>query len=126
MPSKEEHYLGNPLLKRANINVELTQEQLLELIRCSEDPIYFAKKYIKIVTLDEGLVSFEPYSFQEDMLKNFHNKRFNICKLPRQCGKCLIQNTKIKARNKITGKVVELEIGELYETIKKENCTDLP
>ena len=84
MSNKEEHYLGNPLLKRANIDVELTQEQLIELVRCSEDPIYFAKKYIKIVTLDEGLVNFDPYPFQENMLRNFHDKRFNICKLPRQ------------------------------------------
>lgn len=84
MPNREEHYLGNPLLKRANIDVELTQDQLFELVKCSEDPIYFAKKYIKIVTLDEGLVSFDPYPFQENMLQNFHEKRFNICKLPRQ------------------------------------------
>lgn len=84
MPTKEEHYLGNPLLKRANIDVELTQEQFLELAKCANDPIYFAKNYIKIVTLDHGLVNFEPYKFQEKMLKNFYEKRFNICKLPRQ------------------------------------------
>lgn len=84
MPAKEEHYLGNPLLKRANIDVELTQENLIELAKCSDDPIYFAKNYIKIVTLNEGLVNFEPYPFQEEMLTNFYTKRFNICKLPRQ------------------------------------------
>jgi hypothetical protein len=87
MPKKEEHYLGNPLLKRSNIEVELTQEQFIELAKCADDPIYFAKNYIKIVTLDHGLVNFKPYNFQEKMLKNFHEKRFNICKLPRQSGK---------------------------------------
>ena len=80
----EEHYLGNPLLKKANTTIELSQEQLLELAKCSEDVIYFAKNYIKIVTLDEGLVNFKPYPFQETMLKNFKEKRFNVCKLPRQ------------------------------------------
>lgn len=87
MPKKEEHYLGNPLLKRSNIDVELTQDQFIELAKCADDPIYFAKNYIKIVTLDHGLVNFKPYNFQEKMLKNFHEKRFNICKLPRQSGK---------------------------------------
>jgi intein/homing endonuclease len=87
MPKKEEHYLGNPLLKRSNIDVELTQDQFIELAKCADDPIYFAKNYIKIVTLNEGLVNFKPFPFQEEMLKNFHEKRFNICKLPRQSGK---------------------------------------
>jgi hypothetical protein len=84
MPSREEHYLGNPLLKRSNIKVELTPEQLLELAKCSEDPIYFARNYIKIVNQNDGLVNFEPYSFQEEMLNNFYKNRFNVCKLPRQ------------------------------------------
>lgn len=77
-------YLGNPLLKRVNTPVELTQDNLIELAKSSEDPIYFAKNYIKIVTLNDGLVNFEPYPFQEEMLDNFYTKRFNICKLPRQ------------------------------------------
>jgi hypothetical protein len=84
MPTREEHYLGNPLLKRSNIKVELTPEQLLELAKCSEDPIYFARNYIKIVNQNDGLVNFEPYSFQEEMLNNFYKNRFNVCKLPRQ------------------------------------------
>lgn len=84
MVHRDEHYLGNPLLKKANTQVELTEEQLTEFVKCIDDPIYFAKNYIKIVTLDDGLVNFEPYQFQEEMLSNFHKKRFNVCKLPRQ------------------------------------------
>jgi len=99
MPIREEHYLGNPLLKRANIEVELAPDQLLELAKCSDDPIYFAKNYIKIVTLNEGLVNFKPYSFQEEMLENFYTKRFNICKLPRQSGKALSLDTPIPTPN---------------------------
>ena len=49
-------------------------------------PIYFAK-YIKIVTLDEGLVPFEMYDFQKDMIQTFHDNRFVIVKCPRQVGK---------------------------------------
>jgi hypothetical protein len=52
-----------------------------------EDPIYFIKNYIKIVNIDEGLVPFNMYGFQERMVDTFHNNRFSICKLPRQSGK---------------------------------------
>jgi len=80
-------YLGNPNLKKANTEIEFTQEQILEFMRCKEDPVYFANKYIKIVSLDEGLTQFHPYHFQEKLINNFHENRFNICKMPRQTGK---------------------------------------
>jgi len=80
-------YLGNPLLKKSNISLEFSPEQIQEIIKCKEDPIYFTKNYIKIVSLDEGLVSFDLYPFQENLINNFHNNRFNICKMPRQSGK---------------------------------------
>ena len=80
-------YLGNPNLKKANVKVEFTQENIEEFIKCKENPVYFAKNYIKIVSLDEGLVNFNLYPFQEKLINNFHNERFNICKMPRQTGK---------------------------------------
>ena len=80
-------YLGNPNLKKANTPHEFTEEQIIEFVKCKEDPVYFAKKYIKIVSLDEGLTQFHPYDFQEKLIKNFHENRFNICKMPRQTGK---------------------------------------
>jgi len=83
----EEYYLGNPLLKKANTKIEFTEEQVLEWIKCAKDPVYFAKNYIKIVTLDHGLSKFNTYPFQEEMIETFHNNRFSICKLPRQSGK---------------------------------------
>ena len=80
-------YLGNPNLKKANVAQEFTQEQILEFYACRNDPIYFAEKYVKIVSLDEGLTPFQPYHFQKKLIKNFHENRFNICKMPRQTGK---------------------------------------
>jgi hypothetical protein len=80
-------YLGNPLLKKANTAIEFTQEQILEFVKCKQDPVYFANNYVQIVTLDHGLQLFKPYDFQEKLIKNFHNNRFNICKMPRQTGK---------------------------------------
>jgi len=82
-----EVYLGNPNLKKANTPIQFTEEQVIEFLKCKEDPVYFANKYIKIVSLDEGLTQFHPYDFQEKLINNFHNNRFNICKMPRQTGK---------------------------------------
>ena len=80
-------YLGNPNLKKANTPIEFTEEQIIEFVQCQRDPVYFANKYVKIVSLDEGLVPFQPYRFQEKLINNFHENRFNICKMPRQTGK---------------------------------------
>jgi len=83
----ENHYLGNPLLKKSNVPVNWTKENILEYQKCMEDPIYFIKNYIKIVSLDEGLVPFRLYDFQENIVETIHNDRFTICKMPRQSGK---------------------------------------
>jgi len=90
MSKRDEHYLGNPLLKKANQDLEFTETQILEIQKCMEDPQYFVETYIKIVSLDKGLVPFKMYNFQKDMLGTFHKNRFTICKLPRQSGKSTI------------------------------------
>jgi hypothetical protein len=82
-----EVYLGNPNLKKANVPVEFTQEQIEEFAKCSKDPLYFVQNYVKIVSLDEGLVPFKMYDFQKEIVGTIHNNRFTICKLPRQSGK---------------------------------------
>ena len=83
----EQNYLGNPNLKKANVQQEWTKEELQEYKRCMDDPQYFVENYIMIVSLDEGLVPFKLYDFQKEMIGTFHNNRFTICKLPRQSGK---------------------------------------
>jgi len=85
--SSSEIYLGNPNLKKANTKTEFTKEQIEELQKCMNEPIYFLENYVKIVTLDKGLVPFELYNFQKQMVQTFHDNRFTICKLPRQSGK---------------------------------------
>jgi hypothetical protein len=82
-----EVYLGNPNLKKANVAVEFTEEQIQEFDRCSKDPLHFIQNYVKIVSLDHGLVPFKMYDFQKEMIGTMHNNRFTICKLPRQSGK---------------------------------------
>ena len=80
-------YLGNPNLKRKGVQVDFTAEQIDEYIKCADDPIYFIKNYIKIVHVDHGLVDFQLWDFQEEMIQKFHDNRFVICKMPRQTGK---------------------------------------
>ncbi len=82
-----EIYLGNPNLKKANTPIQFSAKQIEEFLKCKNDPLYFTQKYVKIVSLDEGLVPFKPYKFQEKLIKRFHKNRFNICKMPRQTGK---------------------------------------
>jgi hypothetical protein len=82
-----DQYLSNPLLKKANTPIEFSKEHIEQFIKCKKDPVYFAKNYIKIVSLDHGLVPFKMYKFQEKLIRNFHDNRFNVCKMPRQSGK---------------------------------------
>ena len=86
----DNNYLGNPNLKRANVKQEWTKENLVEYQRCMDDPQYFIENYVKIVSLDEGLIQFKMYPFQKEMIGTFHKNRFTICKLPRQSGKSTI------------------------------------
>tara|TARA_B100000925_G_scaffold95087_2_gene69225 strand:+ start:1002 stop:2651 length:1650 start_codon:yes stop_codon:yes gene_type:complete len=88
--SQQDIYLGNPNLKRANVAQNFTAEEVQEFVKCSKDPVYFITNYIKIISLDEGLVPFELYPFQADMVEKFHENRFNIAKLPRQSGKSTV------------------------------------
>jgi hypothetical protein len=88
--STNEVYLGNPNLKKANIAQNFTSEQVKEYLRCLDDPVYFILNYIKIVSLDEGIIPFTMYDFQVEMVAKFHKNRFNIAKLPRQSGKSTI------------------------------------
>jgi len=83
----QNQYLGNPNLKKAFVSQEFTKENILEFQKCMNDPQYFIEKYIKIVSLDKGLIPFDMYPFQKEMVGTFHNNRFSICKLPRQSGK---------------------------------------
>ena len=83
-------YLGNPNLKKANVATNFSPEQVREFVKCSRDPAYFIRNYIRIVSLDEGVIPFNMYDFQEEMVHSFHENRFNIAKLPRQSGKSTI------------------------------------
>ena len=83
-------YNGNALVKKAGVEHEFTPEQIKELIKCSEDIVYFVTNYCKIITLDKGLQLFKPFAYQERMLDVFDKNRYVINLLPRQMGKSTI------------------------------------
>ena len=87
--ASSEIYQGNRNLKKSNVAINWTQEQVLEYIKCARDPIYFIKTYVKIVNVDLGLIPFNMYDYQEEMVKTAVEERFVICKMPRQVGKTI-------------------------------------
>ena len=64
MSNLTDAYLGNPNLKKVNTPIEFTEEQIVEFKKCEQDPLYFIKNYVKIVSLDEGLVHLKHTSFR--------------------------------------------------------------
>ena len=82
-----ETYLGNPNLKNVGQKIEWTEESLTEYMKCKESPEYFIRSFVKIIHVDRGLVPFEMYDYQKDMINKFTDNRFVICKMPRQTGK---------------------------------------
>lgn len=84
MPKK-----NNPDVKIANEKIPMTQEQINELFMCQDDPIYCIKTYFKIKHPTQGLVNFELYEYQEEVIRRALKNRFNIVLFPRQSGKCM-------------------------------------
>ena len=80
-------YLGNPNLKSVGVPVEWTDESVTEFVKCSKNLRHFINSYVQIVHVDRGLVPFEMYDYQNDMIDKFEHNRFVICKMPRQTGK---------------------------------------
>ena len=83
----DDGYLGNARLKRTGTELSYTEEQVIETAKCADDPVYFIRNYVKIVNVDHGLIPFDMWDFQEDMVRTFHENRFTIAKMPRQVGK---------------------------------------
>ncbi len=88
--AKLKHYLGNPKLKRVNMQMQLTEEQVREYVKCAKSPDYFIENYVKIITLDKGFVQIELYPFQKQVVNDINNNRRVIVKAGRQVGKTTI------------------------------------
>lgn len=87
MNKNNQGYRNNPNLKLPGVELQYTKEQLDEYIKCAKDPAYFCEKYVKVKTLDKGVVPFKLYDYQQKFVNAIHDNRFTISKWPRQCGK---------------------------------------
>lgn len=87
LPTRIKNYLGNPKLKKVNMPMQLTEDQIREFIRCSKDPVYFIEHYVKIITLDKGFVQISLYPFQKQAVQDINDNRRVIVKAGRQVGK---------------------------------------
>lgn len=88
-------YNGISNLKKVGVSANWTQEMMDEWVKCAQDPIYFAERYIKIVHVDKGLIPICLYDYQKEVIENFGDNRKNIVLQSRQSGKtttatCLI------------------------------------
>ena len=86
---QNEAYLGNPNVKRDGVLQVWTPELLQIYKKCMDDPIYFAENYVKVISLDQGLVPFILYPYQHEMFKHFNDSRFSIILACRQSGKSI-------------------------------------
>ena len=81
-------YNGNQNLSSVRETFEFTREQVIEYAKCARDPLYFIETYVQIVNVDRGLIPFEMWDFQRDIVKLVtSDSRYTICKMPRQVGK---------------------------------------
>lgn len=111
-------FAGNPNLRDANEPFTgIEPYQLEEIKKCVRDPVYFAKKYVKITTKDKGIQPFDTYDFQSDLIYTMKDNRFVISKFPRQCGKCVFSNTILDVKFP-DGSIEKISIGELFDLIK--------
>ena len=62
------------------------KEAIKEIVKCGKDPSYFINNYTKISHPLEGLISFKTYPYQDDLLKDFNDYRFNVILKARQLG----------------------------------------
>lgn len=89
MADKSDHYLGNPGVKRHGVKHSFTSAELAEYIKCQNDTYYFIQNYVKIISLDDGLVNFKLYDYQKELIKAFEENRFNVVLACRQSGKSI-------------------------------------
>ena len=123
--TKGNAYLGNLSVKKDGVNIDFTAEQVTEYVKCMQDPIYFICNYVKVISLDKGLVKFTLRGYQDKYIKHITDNKYTICLSSRQSGKCGHTNTIVTIRNKTTGLIEKITVGDLYERTKTNLSKDI-
>jgi hypothetical protein len=112
--TEKNSYQGNPNLKQIGYQHEFTIEEIQEIVKCQQDPIYFIENYCHIVTLDHGLQLFKLYDCQKTKVKIILENRKVVLMEGRQAGKCSEKSTIINIRRKSDGRAFDIKIGDFY------------
>ena len=117
---------GNRELKPAYVRLALNQYHIDEIRKCSEDLKYFIFNYCKVLTKTGWRIP-DLRDYQEEYILNMLTQNRLILNSPRQSGKCTHYSTTINIRNKHTGEIKEISIGEFHELVEAKNngtCID--
>ena len=117
-------FRGISNIKSAGDTIKVSKEEkeflVKEVQKCKQDIIYFAENYFYIVSY-KGKHVIKLFDKQKLMLKSFIENNFSIVLSSRQSGKCFLRDNEITVRNKTTGEIINIPIGDFFEKIKKQN-----
>lgn len=82
--------MKNPNVRRPGETSEYTPENIMDLKRCMQDPVYFFENFVKVKHPTQGLVPFKLFDYQKRILDALMNHK-DVCILAsRQLGKTVI------------------------------------
>jgi hypothetical protein len=116
--SKKKRSDADPI-KPPYVQENFTEEQIQELLKCSNSFEYFATHWCYIQVIGQGGQLFEPFDYQKQMMDNFNDYGQLIFMCGRQLGKCHHADTKYKIKNKITGEIIEITAQEFHQMQSK-------
>lgn len=108
-------------VKKPKDNKPLTKKEKEEIIKCDNDLKYFLRNYCWIQNPSRGAMLFDFRDYQERVIDAIANNQFIISLLPRQSGKCLDYNSLINIRNRKTGEIIEIPIGDFFDLCKNNS-----
>lgn len=107
-------------IKKPDLPIEYTPEMIIELDKCVDD-IWNFLPYVKIIHPDKGIIPYDPYPFQKNILKNLQHNRFNVILASRQSGKALSIDTPILKTNNTWSTMGDIKVGdEIYDSKGKK------
>ena len=113
--------IDDKIIKKAGDkhDVELTEEQAKEWVKCANDKYYFFENYVYVQS-PKGKALFKPREYQKRIIDTCTDNRFVVGLSGRQSGKCICKDTKYTVRNKVTGEIYELTAEEFHSIAKGE------
>ena len=87
---EEFSYSGNFFLRNRNARLLITPDAVAETEKCAADFFYFAEHYIKIETIDKGIVPFTLRDWQIDTVKAIDEFLKIVLNVARQSGKSTV------------------------------------